>query len=264
MWAYGRWLQTEAAAPPFDVADIDRPRAADVIAAALTRCEATEDGQRLATLGITEAADVLGAYGIAVPPSRGAVVAEAVKAADDVGYPVAVKAARRHLGRSVLAGVALDLSDGDDVFDSVAVMHAALGADADEVVVQAMIPPGLDLRMRSTVDERVGPLVAVGLGGATADLLADESSRLAPLSPAGATALLGGSRAGPALEAAGLPADAVVDTLLRLAQLVSDHPEVVFADLNPIVVSNDRAWVTDATIAVAPARVDAGQLRRLD
>ena len=193
---------------------------------------------------------MLGAYGIAVPPSRRAVVAEAVEAADDVGYPVAVKAARRHLGRSVLAGVALDLSDGDDVFDSVAVMHAALGADADEVVVQAMIPPGLDLRMRSTVDERVGPLVAVGLGGATADLLVDESSRLAPLSPAGATALVGGSRAGPALEAAGLPTDAVVDTLLRLAQLVSDHPEVVFADLNPIVVSADRAWVTDATIAV--------------
>ena len=185
----------------------------------------------------------------------------AVEAADDVGYPVAVKAARRHLGRSVLAGVALDLSDGDDVFDSVAVMHAALGADADEVVVQAMIPPGLDLRIRSTVDERVGPLVAVGLGGATADLLVDESSRLAPLSPAGATALVGGSRAGPALDAAGLPSDAVVDTLLRLAQLVSDHPEVVFADLNPIVVSADRAWVTDATIAVAPARVDAGQLR---
>ena len=264
VWAYGRWLQTEAVTPPFDIADIDRPRAADVIAAALTNCDDSDDDRRLATLGIAEAAEVLGAYGIAVPPSRRAPVAAAVEAADDVGYPVAVKAARRHLGRSVLAGVALDLADGDGVFDSVAMMHAALGADADEVVVQAMIPPGLDLRIRSTVDERVGPLVAIGLGGATADLLVDESSRLAPLSPAGATALVGGSRAGPALDAAGLPSDAVVDTVLRLAQLVSDHPEVVFADLNPIVVSADRAWVTDATIAVAPARVDPGQLRRLE
>ena len=106
-------------------------------------------------------------------------------------------------------------------------MHDALGADADDVVVQAMIPPGLDLRIRSTVDERIGPLVAVGLGGSTADLVADEPSRLAPLSSAGAAALLAASRAGPALDAAGLPSDPVVDTLLRVAQLVTDHPEVV-------------------------------------
>ena len=143
-------------------------------------------------------------------------------------------------------------------------MHDALGADADEVVVQAMIPPGLDLRIRSTVDERIGPLVAIGLGGSTADLVVDEPSRLAPLSPAGATALVGGSRAGPGAGRGRAAVGAVVDTLLRLAQLVSDHPEVVFADLNPIVVSADRAWVTDATIAVAPARVDPGQLRRFE
>ena len=79
-------------------------------------------------------------------------------------------------------------------------MHDALGADADDVVVQAMIPPGLDLRIRSTVDERLGALVAVGLGGSTTDLLADEPTRLAPLSPAGAATLARGvagrSRAG--------------------------------------------------------------------
>ena len=132
------------------------------------------------------------------------------------------------------------------------------------VVVQAMIPPGLDLRIRSTIDEHIGPLVAVGLGGSTADLVSDEAARLAPLSSASAEALLAGSRAGPALEAAGLPTAAVIDTLIRVAQLVTDHPEIAFVDLNPIIVSNDGFWVTDAVIAVGPARPGPGPLRRLE
>ena len=79
-------------------------------------------------------------------------------------------------------------------------MQEALGADADVVVVQPMVAPGLDLRIRSTLDDRLGPLVAIGLGSSTADLVTGEASRLAPLSSASATALLAGSRAGPALQ----------------------------------------------------------------
>ena len=116
---------------------------------------------------------------------------DAIAAAEVIGYPVAVKAEHRHLGRSVRAGVALDLGDADDVVDALAIMQDAIGADADVVVVQAMVAPGLDLRIRSTSDERLGPLVAIGLGSSTVDLVSDEASRLAPLSSAGATALRG-------------------------------------------------------------------------
>ena len=67
-----------------------------------------------------------------------------------------------------------------------------------DVVVQSMTAPGLDLRVRVTVDPELGPLVAVGLGGRSADLLADEARRLAPLSQQSAAALVAGSRAGAA------------------------------------------------------------------
>ena len=134
-------------------------------------------------------------------------------------------------------------------------MHDALGADADDVVVQAMIPPGLDLRIRSTVDERIGPLVAIGLGGSTADLVADEAARLAPLSSAsGRRSCVAASRAGPALEAAGLSTGPASSTRCCASPSSStDHPEIAQADLNPIIVSADRAWVTDAAITVGPA-----------
>ena len=254
--AYGQWLEDEDGASTDPVRDIDRVRAAAVIAAALRRGDTVLD--------VATASEVLDAYGIAIPVSRRATASEAPSVADEIGYPVAVKAARRHLGRSVKAGVALDLDEADDVADSVAAMGESLGADAADVVVQAMISPGLDLRIRSSVDERVGPLVAVGLGGSTADLMTDELSRLAPLSTTGATALLDASRAGPALRAAEIPAAATVDTLVRLAQLVTDHAEITAVDLNPIVVSVDGAWVTDASIAIGPARPEPGPLRRLD
>ena len=55
-----------------------------------------------------------------------------------------------------------------------------------------------------------------------------------------------------------------MDTLTRVAQLVGDHPEITFADLNPIITSAERTAVTDATIEVGEARSDPGPLRRLE
>ena len=184
--------------------------------------------------------------------------------ADSIGYPVAVKAEHRHLGRSVRAGVGLDLLGPDDVTSAVKEMQEAIGADADIVLVQSMVPPGLDLRIRSVTDEQLGALISIGLGSFTADLVSDEASRLAPLSPVGAAALVAGSRAGPALEQGGLAVEPVVDLLMRVAQLVTDHPQITTADLNPIIVSAAGAAVTDATIDIAPAGPTPGPLRRLE
>ena len=254
--AYGTWLEQESGAASAGVADIDRAEVAAVIAGALAR-GATR-------LDMAEVVAVLAAYGVEMPETMRCPAGDAIAAAEVIGYPVAVKAEHRHLGRSVRAGVALDLGDADDVVDALAIMQDAIGADADVVVVQAMVAPGLDLRIRSTSDERLGPLVAIGLGSSTVDLVSDEASRLAPLSSAGATALLAGSRAAAALEQAELDPAAVIDTLMRVAQLVGDHPEIEAADLNPIIVSRDGAPTTDATIEITAARPIAGPLRRLE
>ena len=254
-YAYGRWLRTEAAAEPADVITIDRPGAAELIAAAIAR--------GATTLDLDESARLLAAYGVSVPATAATHADEAVTVADTIGYPVAIKAQHRHVGRSAQAGIGLDLADAGDVAAAVEVMRTALGADAENVVVQAMVPPGLDLRVRSTTDERAGPLVAIGLGGSQADLIADEASRLAPLSPVAAEALIAGSRAGPALERAELDLAAVEDLLMRVAQLAVDHHQIVLVDLNPVIVSAHGAWVTDAVITVRSTTRPATPIRRL-
>jgi acyl-CoA synthetase (NDP forming)/GNAT superfamily N-acetyltransferase len=253
---YGAWLADDADTATGDVSDIDRVCARAVVAAAIDR------GDDMLDVG--EVVEVLRAYGITAPETHKAPAADAVAVAEAIGYPVAVKAERRHLGRSLLAGVALDLAHEADVLEAVQTMQEALGEDAANVVVQPMVAPGLDLRIRSTVDDKLGPLIAIGLGGSGADLVSDEAARLAPLTTAGATALVTGSRAGPALHEAGLPNAAVVDTLVRVAQLVGDHPEIESADLNPVMVSDECVAVTDAVIRVRPARLPAGPIRRLE
>jgi acyl-CoA synthetase (NDP forming)/GNAT superfamily N-acetyltransferase len=252
---YGAWLANEADAPLGDVGEIDRARAKAIIDGALARGEHELD--------VGEVVALLRAYGVEAPDTRRGPASEAAELADAVGYPVAVKARHRHLGRSVKAGVALDLAHADDVDEAVQTMQESLGADADEVIVQPMVAPGLDLRIRTTLDDRLGPLISVGLGGSTADLVGGEASRLAPLSSASATALLAGSRAGSALHQAQLPTAPVIDTLVRVAQLVSDHDEIESVDLNPLIVSNEGVAVTDWVVRIQPPPPDDGPLRRL-
>ena len=109
-------------------------------------------------------AELLRAYGVAVPATRYVPAAEAAAAATEIGFPVAVKARRRRVGRSVRAGVALDLPNAADVSSTVEVMQAALGGDADFVIVQAMVPPGLDLRIKARIDEEAGAVISTGIG----------------------------------------------------------------------------------------------------
>jgi len=254
-YAYARWLTTEGAAEPTGVTMIDRAGATRLIAGAIAR--GAEE------LTVDEAAQLLAAYGIPVPATLAARAEDAVAAASSIGYPVAVKARHRHVGRSAEAGIGLDLADEGGVASAIAVMRASLGADADEVVVQAMAPPGLDLRIRSAADERLGPLVAVGLGGSQADLITDEESRLAPLSSVTAETLIAGSRTGPALERAGLDPGPVADLLVRVAQLAVDHREIALIDLNPVIVSAGGAPVADAVIEIRPIERAEPAIRRL-
>jgi acyl-CoA synthetase (NDP forming) len=256
-WAYGRWLASEAASPPETVDGVDVDQVSDLVGAALRAGAGRLDPVATARL--------LMAYGIRVPPTRFVPAGEAVDAAVDLGFPVAVKARHRHVGRSLRAGVALDLANADDVNASIEVMSAELGDDADFVIVQAMAPPGLDLRIHARVDnEGGGAVVSVGIGGMQAGLVGDdERLRLAPLSRYGAENLVAESRAGPALDQAGIEPSDLVDTLIRAAQLAAEHAEISSLDLNPVITTRTGCYVTDAIVTVAPLDHPAGALRRL-
>ena len=142
-------------------------------------------------------------------------------------------------------------------------MVDALGDGAGSLVVQQMIPPGVDVRIHCHRDERLGVIVNVGYGGVDADLIGDRTSRLAPLSPASAAAMLGETKVGGALVAAGLDSSPLVDVIVLAAQLCADQHDVDDLDLNPVIVSDGHALVTDASVRLVDRPDDDGPIRRL-
>jgi acyl-CoA synthetase (NDP forming)/GNAT superfamily N-acetyltransferase len=258
--AYARWLHDEAAAPP-EVARPVNPAAAHTI---INEAVAAVPDDDEVPIDLTTKRRLLATYGIEMAPSTESDPEHALADAEKIGYPIALKAVRRRPGRSARAGVALDLATNSDVTDAIGVMSDSLGEDARDLIVQAMTSPGVDVRIRCEHDDRLGAIVSVGLGGAQADAIDDRSSRLAPLSPASAAAMLTETRLTAALVNAGFDSSALVDAVVAAAQLASDHPEITELDLNPVIVSERGAVVTDAVIRLTSHAVGDGPLRRLD
>lgn len=245
-YGYGRWLETEREQMPSSITALDPDAALAVIEVATS---SHPEGGAF-PLDTAASAQLLGAYGINAAVTAEATPDTAVAVARSIGYPVAVKAARRGIGRSVKAGIALDLTEDDDVTDSVDQMVEALGDDAEHLLVQAMTAPGFDVRIRCEHDARLGVLVSVGLGGVHADVIDDHSSRLAPVSGASARSMLAETKVAAALAAAGIGSDTLVDAICRAALLASDQHAIAALDLNPVIVTSAAAVVTDAKITL--------------
>ena len=260
-YAYGRWLAAEAIAEPAAQRSVDPERAATIIGTGLS--ERRGDVADPVVLDLTASADLLSSYGIELAAAEPATAATAIAAADRLGYPVAVKALRRKPGHSARSGVALDLNDAADVEDALEVMRETLGDDADSLVVQRMTTPGITVRIQCTHDDRLGAIVAVGYGGVDADLIGDRADRLAPLSPSSAAAMLTETRVGSAIEESGFDPSPLVDTIVQASQMCADHVDIDLLDLNPVIVSESGAIVTDVVIHLLDRPDDDGPLRRL-
>jgi acyl-CoA synthetase (NDP forming) len=261
-YAYGRWLETEAAAAPVTLRHVDPARAQGLVRSWLERTD--DDPDTGVHLDVDATTELLAAYGVTVADAREASPLTAGLVATQIGFPVAVKSTKRAAGRSARAGVALDLGSIDEVDEAVATMVDALGADADTLIVQTMVPPGVDVRIHCHRDDRLGVIVDVGYGGVDADLIGDRTSRLAPLSPASAAAMLAETKVGGALAAAELDSSPLVDVIVLAAQLCADHHDVDDLDLNPVIVSQGQALVTDARVRLVDRPDDDGPIRRLE
>ena len=66
------------------------------------------------------------------------------------------------------------------------------------------------------------------------------------------------------LDSAGFDSSSLVDAVVAAAQLASDHPWIAALDLNPVIVSDAGAVVTDAVIRLVPHAAGDGPMRRLD
>lgn len=225
-----------------------------------------EDG-KTTMLSDDDVVRLLGCYGIDVVPFRVvSSVDEAVKSAEELGFPVTLKAVDERLrGRPDLAGVRLDLSSADSVRRAYSDLREISGDE--DVYVQRMAPKGLSCVIGLQDDPSFGTLVSFGLSGLVSTLLGDRAYRAVPLTDVDAATLLREPRTSPLLTGyrGDEPADlaALQDIVLRVAALAEDNPEVRSMTLDPILASPDGAFVANARIVLGPppTRPDTGPRR---
>jgi acetyl coenzyme A synthetase (ADP forming)-like protein len=237
MWHRHRWLDT----PELNVEPlaVDRGQVQQVLDKLRS--------DRRATAGDAEARDILLAYGIPLPKTALAKDAdEAVTAAEAMGYPVVMKIASPDiLHKTDIGGVKLNLASADDVRDAFdLIMYRATRHMPDATIwgcqVQQMVKGGKEVIIGVNRDPQFGPLLMFGLGGVYVEALKDVTFRVAPIDRREAREMLGEIRAYSLLRGVRgeKPSDleAIADTLARISQLVTDFPELVELDINPLLV----------------------------
>jgi len=192
-----------------------------------------------------ESAKVVQRYGIKIPSEILAETAEqAVEAANQLGYPVALKIVALDVPhKSDFGGVVLDLHSPQEVLEGFENILGMTKVKVPEeqirgVLVQKMIPDGQDVIVGVVRDDQFGPLVMFGSGGVEVEALEDVAFALAPLTHHEVEEMVERTWAGQRLRGYRSlpPADreAVIEVLLRLGQLVVDLPQIVEVEINPL------------------------------
>lgn len=191
---------------------------------------------------------------------------EAAAAADELGYPVAIKAVGdRWRHRTDLVGVRLDIGTGPGVRRAVDDLVALTGDD--EVYVQRMATKGLSCVLEVVEDPSFGSLLSFGLSGVATELLGDRAFRVVPVSDVDAAALVRSPRAAPLLAGyrGSEPTDlaALEQLVLRVGKIAEELPEVRTLALDPVLASASGVFVTGARIVLGPppTRNDGGPRR---
>jgi acetyltransferase len=227
--------------------NIDKAGATKILAAAAGRGEVV----------LSEAMDLLRSYGFSSPPSRLArSTAEALEAWRKSKGPVAMKINRPHIShKSDRGAVRLNLDSEAGLAEAFEVF-LSLGGKETEVMIQAMANPGKEVILGGKRDLCFGPIVVFGLGGIFVEALEDVVWRIAPLSHEEARGMIQSIKGAKVLR--GIRGDkpydagAIADLLVRLSQMLVDHPGIQEIDINPVMVFHDGmgAQALDARIII--------------
>ncbi|MDF1853873.1 acetate--CoA ligase family protein [Pseudooceanicola sp.] len=211
---------------------------------------------------LSEAASrtLLAAEGLPVPREVVAMTLAAAQAAQaEIAGPVAVKLATPRIAHKTEAGgVRLNICDAAAMQTAWAELELAQsralpGLAFEGVLVQEMIPDGIEVLIGGVNDPVFGPVVTVGAGGIMAELLQDSATALAPVNKAEARAMLDSLRMRPLLDgwrgAPPVDVDALVDLVVTVSEVLARGRDwIAELDINPVIATPDRLCAVDALI----------------
>jgi len=254
MYEYSRNLEILQEIPPKlpRTLQFDRQRAASIIDEA--------SRQQKTVLTEFESKRLLAAYGLPVNRTEVANSAEeAVEKAKEMGYPLVMKILSPDiLHKTEANGILLNLRSEAEVFEAFKkIVTGAREYDPEAVIqgvtLQTMILRGdYELLLGAKKDPSFGPVILFGMGGIYTEVVQDREIGLPPLNLLLARRLMEKTRVYTLLKGYRNrpPAnmELLQETILRLAQLVVDFPEILELDMNPVIVTDGKPQVVDARI----------------
>lgn len=214
--------------------------------------------KKLKSLSEYDSKRVLSEYGI--PVTRERLVKgqkDAVEAAEEVGYPVVIKAAGPELThKTELDAIRVNLADKKAVREAVREIKAATkGHKTQGLLVQEMVKGQRELVMGLIRDPQFGPCVMFGLGGIYTEVLRDVSFRVAPLSEDDAMEMMAEIKGSKILEAFRGMGEADRGTLAKglvaLGKIGMEQEDVKEVDVNPLILTREgKPVAVDALVVL--------------
>ena len=202
------------------------------------------------TLDEPSSKKTLAEFGLSVPAGQTCTAATTVDAADEIGYPVVLKAVSSELAhKSELGAVTINLPDSVAVQDATQRM-----GDFEQFLVESMAESVVcELIVGITRDPTFGLTLTIGAGGVLVELLEDSVTLLLPVQREDIRAsiqtlkihkLIQGYRG----KAAG-DIDSVIDSVDAIARYaMANNDSLLELDVNPLCVMADGAVAVDAFI----------------
>ncbi len=201
-----------------------------------------------------EALDFLGMFG--VPAARSLVAKneeEAVKYAQDLGYPLVMKVVSPDaLHKSDAGGVVLDIRDGEGVRDNFRAIRSNLmsfneRARFEGIRLQQMAPDGYDMFVGGKNDASFGQVVFFGMGGIYIEVFRDVANTLCPAGRQDIRSRLERLKSFSVLRGlrgrSGGDVEAFIDLVARVSYALAQYPQIQEMDINPVRVFSQGAGV---------------------
>lgn len=202
---------------------------------------------------------ILKTYGVKVPPFALVTSAEeAVKQAKKIGFPLVMKVVSPQiLHKTDVGGVKVGLDNVNDVKKTFKDMYGRLskkkGVEVKGILLEKMVPKGVELIVGIQNDPQFGPVIMVGLGGIMTEVMKDVAFRMLPISPSDAKSMLNELKGSKLLKgfrgSESIDTNMVAKMLVQIGKLGVENADYINSiDFNPVVVYPKSHFVVDAKI----------------
>lgn len=181
-------------------------------------------------------------------------LAEGIKAAGEIGYPVAWKiASPTLLHKTEESAVHTNVKDDrmlGEVFER---------RKGTQYLIQEMAPRGLEMMIGGRNDPVFGPVILCGLGGIFVEIYQDTAIRIAPVTESEAAEMLEGLKAAPLITGfrggRRFDTDCLKRALVSVSRLLYEHPEIELLDINPFILQREQGggFAVDVKLQISAA-----------